>query len=60
MGTPIREIVSGVAARFAKRPKRYSVFNSRPSKVRVMSMRPRRSSARREEFMDFAWVWSAG
>ena len=33
----------------ANRPKRYSVFNSRPSKVRVISTRPWTSSARRDE-----------
>lgn len=49
----------GEAARFANSPKRYSVLSSRPWKFRVMSIRPRMSSARRLELMAFACVhWS--
>ena len=38
----------------ANRPKRYSVFSSRPSKLRVISTRPWTFSARRDELIDFA------
>ena len=44
---------SGITGK-ANRPKRYSVFNSRPSKVRVMSTRPWTFSANRDELIDFA------
>lgn len=47
-------------ARFANRPNKYSVFNSLPLKVRVMSMRPRMSSERSVELMARAWTMSAG
>lgn len=41
-------------ARPAKSPNKYSVFSSRPSKVRVISTRPWTFSANREELMDLA------
>ena len=41
-------------AKFANRPKRYSVFNSCPENVRVISTRPWTLGARREELMDCA------
>ena len=44
----------GVVAMFANNPKRYSVFNSCPVNVRVMSTRPWTLGARREEFTDLA------
>ena len=58
-GTPSNESEFGVAARFAKSPNKYSVFSSRPENVRVMSTRPRQSSARSEELMALAWTRSA-
>jgi len=45
-------------AKFAKSPKRYSVFSSCPSNVRVISTRPWTLGARREELIDFACVAS--
>lgn len=51
---PSRVNSRGVVAKFAKSPKRYSVFSSGPSKVRVISTRPWTLAARREELMDLA------
>ena len=53
-GTPSNESESGVAARFANSPNKYSVFSSRPRNVRVMSTRPMQSSASSVELMPFA------
>ena len=55
---PSREKAVGSLAevsRLEKRPKRYSVLISRPSKVRVISTRPWTLSANREELIDFAY-----
>ena len=54
-GTPSNENWLLDVAKFANRPKRYSVFNSWPENVRVISTRPWTSGARREELMDCAW-----
>ena len=49
-----RRLKAGEVFKLANRPKRYSVFSSRPSKVRVMSTRPWTFSARSDELIDFA------
>ena len=57
VGMPSREKESGSLAddaRLAKRPNRYSVFSSRPLKVRVMSTRPWTSAASKEELIALA------
>ena len=53
-GTPSNEYCVVDVAKFANRPKRYSVFNSCPENVRVISTRPWTLGARRDELMDCA------